>query len=550
MSLLRPISRLYGTNPFEPAWEALLKASVHNVWLVDLKVVGRDLARVSPEAVRCINVQVAHAVEETARKLAEGAPATPDELAVYHGAALYSLWVEVGPLLQRRIDKKEVDFPRYDEFLARYRWLFGHTGIWVPEPRRLLELYDQTWRAHFFIATMIRGRGRRIAAARAALWRAIIAGEICDYAQHHCVRMQRFSVLVTGETGSGKELAAQCIGWSSFIPFDEDTRKFAMAHDGDYHVRSLCESAASLVEADLFGFKRGSFTGATSDKLGYLALPQTWGTLFLDEIGEISLALQAKLLRPIQNRVYSVIGESTQRELVGRLVFATNRDLEAMCREGTFRRDLYMRLKILQVHMPALRDRLADDPDELLDLVWGFVEKHRLGPDRTGDLTRRAVDAIRRDDYDWPGNVRELENYVDAYVLTNGCMPGPAEYAAAEAGAHEGQGDGEEPPITSLPPTSAESSGNLGERVKEGEVPLEEVERDVVTHVLVRTGGNKAEAARRLQCTWRKIDQMPDPVRLERLLRRQARKKPGKAEQPKAKAEQPEAKAEQPKAKK
>ncbi len=130
-------------------------------------------------------------------------------------------------------------------------------------------------------------------------------------------------------------------------------------------MRNLAEGAKELIESALFGHKRGSFTGAVADATGCFSLPKPHGTLFLDEIGELAPHLQVKLLRPLASRECLPIGGTRPHEILGRHVFATNQDIEEMCREGTFREDLYHRMNGVRVHMPSLRQMLAESPDEL-----------------------------------------------------------------------------------------------------------------------------------------------------------------------------------------
>src|SRR6185436_7365775 len=203
----------------------------------------------------------------------------------------------------------------------------------------LLPLFWQARRTWHFAATKIHGASPSAAAARAAVWAANMTGDVCAYADslHH--HMDEIPVLITGEMGTGKDLAAQCIGSSRYILFDAGARRFARKYDEDFHVRNICEVPGDLLPSALFGHKKGSFTGATADMPGFFGLAGQHGTLFLDEAGEIPLPVQAKLLRPFQNREYVPVGASRPLPIQGRLVFATNADLEAKCRKGEFRAD-------------------------------------------------------------------------------------------------------------------------------------------------------------------------------------------------------------------
>ncbi|MBL8602168.1 MAG: sigma-54-dependent Fis family transcriptional regulator [Myxococcales bacterium] len=211
------------------------------------------------------------------------------------------------------------------------------------------------------------------------------------------------TVLVTGESGTGKELVARAIHFSS------------ATRDQPFVAVNCSAFPRELLESELFGHVRGAFTGAVADKPGRFALAGS-GTLFLDEIGELPLELQSKLLRVVQERVFERVGDPRPVPLRARILTATHRDLPAMVREGSFREDLFYRLRVVELHLPPLRER-RDDLGPLVDhLVAKIVrEQHK----RIRYVSREALDVIAR--YPWPGNVRELENALTrAVVLTKG----------------------------------------------------------------------------------------------------------------------------------
>lgn len=206
------------------------------------------------------------------------------------------------------------------------------------------------------------------------------------------------TALVTGETGTGKELVSRVLhAWSG--------------RSGPFIVCNCASVVPTLFESELFGHKKGSFTGATSDRQG-LVDSASGGTLFLDELGEVPLEIQAKLLRLLQSREARRVGESKTREVDIRVVAATNRDLRRMVTEGAFREDLYYRLSMVQFHVPALREHREDLPLLIRYFIEGFSSRYGKPGLR---LTKRAEGLLSR--HSWPGNIRELEN-----ALSYACM--------------------------------------------------------------------------------------------------------------------------------
>ena len=218
------------------------------------------------------------------------------------------------------------------------------------------------------------------------------------------------TVLITGETGTGKELVARAI------------HELSGRSKGSFVKVNCAAIPASLLESELFGHEKGSFTGAVAQKIGRFELAHQ-GTLFLDEIGEMPLELQPKLLRAIQDQEFERVGGNRTIRTDARLVAATNRDLKAMVEEGKFRADLYYRLHVFPLHVPPLRERREDIPL----LTRYFVQKHAQRMGRNIDTIPTSVlDALTN--YDWPGNIRELQNVLErSVILTNGSVASSAD---------------------------------------------------------------------------------------------------------------------------
>ena len=275
------------------------------------------------------------------------------------------------------------------------------------------------------------------------------------------------TVLIRGESGTGKELIAHAIHYSSLRakkPF----------------VKVSCAALPdSLIESELFGYEKGAFTGAAARKKGRFELADG-GTLFLDEIGDINLATHVKLLRVLQEREFERVGGTETVKASVRIVAATNKDLERAIAAGTFREDLYYRLNVFTIFIPALRERKAD----LLMLVDHFLEKFAAEHKRSiKRISTPAIDMLAS--YHWPGNVRELENTLERAVLM--C-------------------DGEVIHGHHLPPSlqTAEASGTVT-RVSLSDA-VSAYEKDLIQDALKTTRGNRAKAARLLDSTERIIN--------------------------------------------
>ena len=264
------------------------------------------------------------------------------------------------------------------------------------------------------------------------------------------------TVLITGDTGTGKEMVARLIHHRSA------QREMPL-------IKVNCAAIPdTLLESELFGHVRGAFTGATMTKRGKFALADG-GSIFLDEIGTMSPAIQSKLLRVLQEREFEPLGaERTQRVDV-RVIAATNRDLKQMVSDGKFQEDLYYRLNVIPIEIPPLRERREDIPV----LVEHFVDKHRQ---RTGKKIDRVDDGVTEalERYDWPGNVRELENTIErAVVLTTGTVISAAAISLVGA-------------------ASSPSAGLPSMRLHQN---LEWVERETIRRALEQAGGVKKDAA-------------------------------------------------------
>ena len=289
---------------------------------------------------------------------------------------------------------------------------------------------------------------------------------VYDLIEH--VSTSNVTVLIRGESGTGKELVARAIHFNS----PRKSRRFVAVDCGALH--------ENLLESELFGHAKGAFTGATSTKKGLFEVADG-GTLFLDEIGHTSLALQTKLLRVLQERVYTPVGDTRERKTDMRLIAATNRDLDAMVADGSFRQELFYRISIVPITLPPLRERQEDIPV----LAMHFIKKFRA---ETGqevpEVSPEAMQLLM--DYAWPGNVRELENVMHRIsVLSTTPTIGPAQLPVEMRQS-----------LPARPLAVPRTSRELKEQKKEvREKSVEEIERCFVLEALQRNDWNVSRAA-------------------------------------------------------
>ncbi len=282
------------------------------------------------------------------------------------------------------------------------------------------------------------------------------------------------TVLVTGESGTGKELVARAIHHAS------------PRSDGPYVAVNCAALPDTLLESELFGHERGAFTGADRRKPGRFELA-AGGTLFLDEIGELSAAVQVKLLRVIQEREYQRVGGTATIKADVRLIAATNRDLAAEVAAGRFRSDLFYRLSVFNVHLPPLRER-GDDVLLLADHFIRSLGAHMGKSDLT--LSRDACELLRQ--HPWPGNIRELQNAIERSLITSEGSLITAAHLAISPIPQPGtlQLPADSPPPAAAPPAPSGAAGSL-----------QDLERAAILEALRRTNGHKSRAAALLGLT-------------------------------------------------
>ena len=287
------------------------------------------------------------------------------------------------------------------------------------------------------------------------------------------VAQTKGSVLITGESGTGKEIAAR------------EIHRLSAQKDQKFVALNCAAIPENLLESELFGHKKGAFTGAVSDKQGLFQVADG-GTLFLDEIGEMPKSLQVKLLRPLQEREITPVGSTESIKVDVRVIAATNRDLKKAVEEGHFRKDLYYRINVVEISMPTLRERTEDIPL----LVSYFIQKYSKELRRPAStVSARALKKLMN--YSWPGNIRELENVIERALMLSGDDQ-ILDIAHLPSGFQE---------IDASQPDALELSGHL-----------QSVARLHITRVLEMHGGDKKAAAKTLglglSSLYRKLEEL------------------------------------------
>jgi DNA-binding NtrC family response regulator len=291
-------------------------------------------------------------------------------------------------------------------------------GFSMERSHKLFAIFYQMRRAFFFINNGLTGRSPSMRRLRMHLWNNIFTHDIQWYEKYLWNRMEDFSTLLLGETGTGKGAAAAAIGRSGFIPYDDKNECFTESFMRNFIPINLSQFPESLIESELFGHKKGAFTGAIENHEGVFSRCTPHGAIFLDEVGDVSIPVQIKLLQILQERVFSPVGSHARLRFNGRVIAATNKPLDELRDRGQFRDDFFYRLCSDIITVPPLRQRLQEDPEELDGLIAHLLNR-MIGEavKEAALLVREVIDKNIGKDYPWPGNVRELEQAVRRILI-------------------------------------------------------------------------------------------------------------------------------------
>jgi two-component system response regulator PilR (NtrC family) len=297
------------------------------------------------------------------------------------------------------------------------------------------------------------------------------------YQMIETVAVVQSTILITGESGTGKELVARAV--HNLSPRRD--KPFVSINCGAF--------TETLLESELFGYVRGAFTGATANRKGLFEAADK-GTIFLDEIGEMSPAMQVKLLRVLQERKVRPVGGHEELSVDARVIAATNRDLPAMVKAGTFREDLFYRVSVIPIELPPLREKREDIPE----LVTHFAEKYCTQAGRSLSVSERAMELLER--YSWPGNVRELEHTIERAVALERTDQIQPERLPEQ--------------ITNYNPARVADALDLPDTGINLTAYLDQLEKTYLLESLRRTGGNQTRAAELLQLSVRSLRHLLD----------------------------------------
>jgi transcriptional regulator with AAA-type ATPase domain len=411
----RALGGIVFANPFSAERAQRILRILPNVPLGDLTTNREALARI-----------VEQRLEVVLRDGAEGwLRLGAEDRSLVEAAVLYVCYHRYVPQIDTLIERQATQFgpsltvPFADEAIVT----LTRGGVAEERAVRVFGFFFQLRRAFYFIVGSLAGECESMRKLREALWSTVFTHDMRAY-DALWNRMEDFSTLLLGETGTGKGSAAAAIGRSAFIPYLPDQRRFAANFAETFIAINLSQFPETLIESELFGHRKGAFTGAIDHHAGVFERCSAHGALFLDEIGEVSIPVQIKLLQVLQDRMFTPLGGHEKKRFSGRVIAATNRPLGQLRQEGRFRDDFFYRLCSDVIEVPSLRQRLAESTDEL-ELLVRQVVRRIAGTDDARLVAEilETLDSSLPRDYTWPGNVREVEQAVRRILLTGRYAP-------------------------------------------------------------------------------------------------------------------------------
>src|SRR5438093_11473618 len=430
----RAVSGLAQGNPFLPERIEHERQALGSAFVVANPVWHLNVDRPENPNVAALSARAAELLETARRRLdagGRGARLVEDEADLYEDLVFYALFdryadqffalITEPAAAARRVDV----YDRFARDLDRYLVTPAAGLASSATAPHLFACGFQVRRAFHFIHRNILGGSMPAARLRAQVWQSIFTRDLKRYRRTLYQLLGDVTTLVTGPSGTGKELVARAVALSRYIPFDPATRRFTEDFASAFYPLNLSALSPTLIESELFGHRRGAFTGAVQDRAGWLEVCPRLGTVFLDEIGELDPTMQVKLLRVLQTRTFRRLGDTPDRRFSGKLIAATNRDLPHEMEAGHFREDFYYRLCSDLIVTPSLAEQLRDTPAERGALVR-FIARRVAGDaeaDTLAEETESWIDAHLGEGYRWPGNVRELEQCVRNVMIRGEYRP-------------------------------------------------------------------------------------------------------------------------------
>ncbi|MEO8129759.1 MAG: sigma 54-interacting transcriptional regulator [Bryobacteraceae bacterium] len=434
LHFLQSVADLAYTNPFLPERIDLERDALQHDFVPGESTWSASVA--DPDAARpnvaLIYARLERILDALLLRFQSAADIHPTEVKVYQECVhylLYQRYYSQFVLMRNRTPF----YPHFAADWAHYHHVPGTRIEPAIDPTHLFACFRQVRRAFHHIFDNIIGTSMPASRLRASVWQSIFTHDMRRYLRTMHARMGDFPTLITGPSGTGKELVARAIAGSRYIPFHAERMEFAEAKAESFFAINLAALSPTLVESELFGHRRGSFTGAIADRKGWLESCPASGSVFLDELGEMDLSIQVKILRVMETRKFSTVGDTATREFRGKLIAATNRELSLEIHAGRFREDLYYRLCADQIRTPSLREQISEAPGVLREILLHMVRR------AVGDEAEQALPEVERwiaanlpSNYPWPGNYREVEQCVRNILIHGWYQPMEAARQTAE----------------------------------------------------------------------------------------------------------------------
>ncbi|HEU0119296.1 MAG TPA: sigma 54-interacting transcriptional regulator [Bryobacteraceae bacterium] len=420
-NFLTAVASLAYANPFLPERVELEKAALGEEFVEGEPIWSVSVA--DPDRARPNIWRIQAKLEPVLAAVRERTPATEADWTLYEECVHSLLYQRYYEQFARPVGH----WGFYRQFAADWTHFFDIPGKRYETALPVEHFFACCWqlaRAFHRIFDHIIGSSTPAARLRASIWESIFTCDLRRYRRVLWQKMGDFPTLITGPSGTGKELVARAIAGARYLRFLPGRLAFDEPKAETFFAVNLAALSASLIESELFGHKKGSFTGAIADRVGWLEACPRQGAVFLDELGEMEMPIQVKLLRVMETREYAAVGDTVRKRFEGKLIAATNRDLAAEIAAGRFREDLYYRLCADLIRTPSLAEQIADAPGAFDDLLY-YMTRRAVGEEAEAafPVVLAWVRGHLPKGYRWPGNYRELEQCVRNVLIRRSYQP-------------------------------------------------------------------------------------------------------------------------------